>query len=431
MFFSPTLRIVDAQLSGFVKGADMTWYQQEPDVAPREVDMNADRVAELSDLFHHAVEEQKLFWGAQLAVFRHGKKVLDLGGGWARASDHKPVRPDTMFVLYSSTKGLAALCMHMLHDRRAFEYDDLVSKYWPEFAQNGKERATITHMLGHRIGNTVGPDWLTYKQWGDFAQCARAMEELAPRWTPGEANGYHPLNYGFMINELMRRTDGRDCGTFFQQEVAAPLGLDSLFIGLPESEEERVACVYEAPADRDSIVEMAKLMGFTPDEEYFRFQRDIMFEEGLDPKDLPFPEWDNIFNRPEVHRVVLAGGGGIAAARDIAKVYAMLAQNGSWEGQRFLSPETLEHSIVPTSEADAIDRSLRIPVIYGYGWMLGHLARGASLRTFGHPGKGGQTCVADLDRELSFAFLNTGQKDYAEFMQFSNELLSLALEACD
>ena len=287
----------------------MTWYQQEPDVAPREVDMNADRVAKLSDFFRHAVEEQKLFWGAQLAVFRHGKKVLDLGGGWARASDHKPVRPDTMFVLYSSTKGLAALCMHMLRDRGAFEYDDLVSKYWPEFAQNGKERATITHMLGHRIGNTVGPDWLTYKQWGDFAQCARAMEELAPRWTPGEANGYHPLNYGFMINELMRRTDGRDCGTFFQQEVAAPLGLDSLFIGLPESEEERVACVYEAPADRDSIVEMAKLMGFTPDEEYFRFQRDIMFEEGLDPKDLPFPEWDNIFNRPEVHRVVLAGGG--------------------------------------------------------------------------------------------------------------------------
>ena len=98
----------------------MTWYQQEPDVAPREVDMNADRVAKLSDLFRHAVEEQNLFWGAQLAVFRHGKKVLDLGGGWARASDHKPVRPDTMFVLYSSTKGLAALCMHMLRDRGAF-----------------------------------------------------------------------------------------------------------------------------------------------------------------------------------------------------------------------------------------------------------------------------------------------------------------------
>ncbi len=409
----------------------MAWYQQEADVSPREVAMKADTVAELSDTFRRAVEAQDLFWGAQLAVFRHGKQVLDLGGGWARASDLKPVKPETMFVLYSSTKGLAALCMHILRDRGMFTYDDLVSKYWPEFARHGKERATITHMLGHRIGNTVGPDWLTYKQWGDFDQCARAMEELAPRWTPGEANGYHPLNYGFMINELMRRTDGRDCGTFLQQEVAAPLGLDSLFIGLPESEEERVACVYEAPADRNSIVEMARLMGFTPDEEYFRFQRSIMFEEGLSPKDLPFPEWDNIFNRPEVHRVVLAGGGGIATARDIAKVYAMLAEGGTWEGQSLLSSETLEQSIVPTSAPDAIDRSLRIPVIYGYGWMLGHLARGASLRTFGHPGKGGQTCVADLDRGLSFAFLNTGQKDYAGFMQFSNELLSLALEACE
>ena len=408
----------------------MSFYQKDPQVSPHDVSMNADTVAKLTALFRAEVEAQRLFWGAQLAVFRHGKKVVDLGGGWARASDQKPVTPETMFVLYSSTKGLAALCMHMLRDRGAFDYDDLISTYWPEFAQNGKEQATITHMLGHRVGNTVGPDWLTYKQWGDFRQCAKAMEELASRWTPGEANGYHPLNYGFMINEVMQQTDGRDCGKFFQEEVAAPLGLDSLFIGLPESEEDRVACVYEAPADRESITGMAKLMGFTPDEEYFGFQRSIMFEEGLDPKDLPFPEWDNIFNRPEVHRVVLPGGGGISSARDIAKVYAMLAQGGTWEGKQFLSQETLDKSIVPTSEDGAIDRSLRIPVIYAQGWMLGHLARGASLRTFGHPGKGGQTCVADLDRGLSFAFLNTGQKDYAEFMQFSNELLSLALDAC-
>jgi len=408
----------------------MSLYQKDPDVSPHDVSMNADTVAKMTALFNEEVEAQRLFWGAQLAVFRHGKRVVDIGGGWARASDHKPVTPETMFVLYSSTKGLAALCMHMLRDRGRLDYDDLMSKYWPEFAQNGKEQATIMHMLGHRIGNTVGPDWLTYKQWGDFRQCAKAMEELAPRWTPGEANGYHPLNYGFMINEIMRRPDGRDCGTFFQEEVAAPLGLDGLFIGLPESEEDRVACVYEAPADRESITGMAKLMGFTPDEEYFGFQRSIMFEEGLDPKDLPFPEWDNIFNRPEVHRAVVAGGGGISSARDIAKVYAMLAQGASWEGKQFLSQETLEKSIVPTNEDGAIDRSLRIPVIYAQGWMLGHLARGASLRTFGHPGKGGQTCVADLDRGLSFAFLNTGQKDYAEFMQFSNELLSLALDAC-
>ena len=92
--------------------------------------------------------------------------------------------------------------------------------------------------------------------------------------------------------------------------------------------------------------------------------------------------------------------------------------------------ETLQHSITPTNEQGDIDRSLRIPIIYGLGWMLGHLARGASLRTFGHPGKGGQVCLADLDRELSFSFLNTGQKDYAGFAQFSIELVSLALDAC-
>ncbi len=408
----------------------MAFYQLDPEVTPQEVGMDSTTVNKLTTLFRTEVESGKLFWGAQLAVFRRGKRVLDIGGGLARASDQKPITPESMFVLFSSTKGLAALAMHMLQDRGRFQYSDLVSRYWPEFARNGKERATIAHVLGHRIGNTIGPDWLTYKLWGDRQKCAQAMEELTPRWTPGEASGYHPLNYGFMINELMLRIDGRDCGQFLREEVFTPLGLNSVFVGLPESEEARVACVYEAPADRASITQMATMMGFTPDEEYFAFQRLLNFDEKIEGQSLPFPEAANIFNRPEVHRVVVAGGGGIGSARDMAKVYAMLACGAEWEGTRYLSTETLQRSITPTNEKGDIDRSLRIPIIYGLGWMLGHLARGASLRTFGHPGKGGQVCLADLDRELSFSFLNTGQKDYAGFAQFSIELVSLALDAC-
>jgi CubicO group peptidase (beta-lactamase class C family) len=333
-------------------------------------------------------------------------------------------------VLYSSTNGLAALAMHMLHDRGAFAYDDPVSEYWPTFARDGKERVTIAQVLGPRAGITIGPDWLTYKQWDNREKCAQAMEELAPRWTPGEANGYRPLNYGFMLNELMWRINKWDCGDFLKQEVCAPLGLKSLFVGLPESEEQRVACVYGSPDDRESITQMAALMGFTPDEEYFAFQRAIVFEEDLDPKALPFPEWRNIFNRPEVHRIVLPAGGGIASARDMAKVYATLSLGGSWEGKPYVKPETLQRAITATNKIGDIDRSLRIPIVYGLGWMLGHLARGATLRTFGHPGKGGQICLADLDRELSCSFLNTGQKDYAGFFQFSTELVALALDAC-
>jgi CubicO group peptidase (beta-lactamase class C family) len=114
----------------------------------------------------------------------------------------------------------------------------------------------------------------------------------------------------------------------------------------------------------------------------------------------------------------------------MAKVYAMVASGATWEGKRYLKPETLQLAITPTNKPGDIDRSLRIPIIYGLGWMLGHLAQGATLRTFGHPGKGGPICLADLDRELSFSFLNTGQKDYAGFFQFSTALVALALEAC-
>lgn len=408
----------------------MAFYQLDPEIAPRDVGMDGDALKKLTDMFQTEVEAQKLFWGAQLSLYRRGKRVLDIGGGCARVSDQKPVTPETMFVLFSSTKGLAALAMHMLHDRGLFDYDDLVSRYWPEFARNGKEHATITHVLGHRVGITIGPQWLTYKQWGDFRQCAQAMEELTPRWIPGEANGYHPLNYGFMINELMLRLDGRDCGRFLREEVFAPLGLNSAYLGLPASEESRVACVYESPADDASLAQMANLMGFTPDAEYLAFQRSLNFEEKLDKKSLPFPEWENIFNRPEVHSVVLPGGGGIACARDMAKIYSMISQGAAWEGKRYLKPETLQRSISPTNKKGDIDRSLRIPIIYGLGWMLGHVAPGATLRTFGHPGKGGQICLADLDREVSISFLNTGQKDYAGFFKFSTDLVSLTLEAC-
>ena len=408
----------------------MSFYQVAPEVTPPLVDMDRAPVEKIVSMMREELDSGRLFWGAQLAIFRHGKRVLDIGGGLARVSNERHVSSNTMFVLYSSTKGLAALAMHMLRDRGRFEYDDLISRYWPEFARNGKERATIAHVLSHRVGNTMGPDWLTYKLWGDRQKCAQAMEELTPRWTPGEACGYHPLNYGFMINELMLRIDGRDCGRFLQEEVFTPLGLNSVFVGLPESRESSVACVYEAPADRESITQMATLMGFIPDEEYFAFQHSLNFEENVDAKSLPFPEAANIFNRPEVHRAVIAGGGGIAAARDMAKMYSMLACGGEWQGKRYLSAETLQRAITPTVEKGEIDRSLRIPIIYGSGWMLGHLARGANLRTFGHPGKGGQICLADLDRDLSFAFLNTGQKDYVEFAKFSTELVSLALDAC-
>jgi CubicO group peptidase (beta-lactamase class C family) len=408
----------------------MSFYQLDPEVTPREVGMDEETLKKLTGRVRREIEAQKLFWGAQFALYRRGKRVLDLGGGFARASDQKPVTPETMFVLYSSTKGLAAFAMHMLHDQGLFDYDDPVSRYWPEFACNGKETATIAHVLGHRVGITTGPGWLTYKMWGDRRQCAQAMEELTPRWTPGEANGYHPLNYGFMINELMLRLDGRDCGHFLHEEVFAPLGLKSVFVGLPEAEEPRVACVYEAPADEESLRQMAQLMNFTPDAEYFAFQRSLNFLEKVDKESLPFPEWENIFNRPEVHRLVLPAGGGIADARDMAKFYAMVAAGAVWEGKRYLKSETLERSITPTNKKGDLDRSLRIPIIYGLGWMLGHIAPGATLRTFGHPGKGGQICLADLDRELSVSFLNTGQKDYAGFFQFSNELVALALEAC-
>ena len=129
-------------------------YRADPDVTPHGVGMHTETVEKIVRMFQAEIETNALFWGAQLAIYRHGKRVVDIGGGFARASDRKPIAPDSMFVLYSSTKGLAALCVHMLHERGGFSYDDTIGKYWPEFAHYGKETATIAHALGHRTPET-------------------------------------------------------------------------------------------------------------------------------------------------------------------------------------------------------------------------------------------------------------------------------------
>ena len=116
----------------------MAFYQLDPEITPQAVDMDTEVVERLARTFRTAVEEQQLFAGAQLAVFRKGKKVLDLGGGVARLSNETPVQPETMFTLYSSTKGLAALCLHMLHDRGIFNYDDRVAGIGPSLPKTGK-----------------------------------------------------------------------------------------------------------------------------------------------------------------------------------------------------------------------------------------------------------------------------------------------------
>jgi CubicO group peptidase (beta-lactamase class C family) len=341
------------------------------------------------------------------------------------------VDPETMFVIFSSTKGMAALAMWMLHERGAFNFDDPVVKYWPSFASQVPEKAevTIRHIMGHRGGFPNGPDWFTARWWGNREALVRAMEEVPLVWKPGEFNGYHALNFGWMLNELCIRTDakGRDIGRFLRDEAFGPLNIADAYVGLPHdlALEERVAWVEEP----EQPMTVAQATGVSTSSAPVGADR-VFRSPQMDDRHRETPELSIPWNRPAVHRAVVPGGGGISTARALAKMYAALALGGELDGVRVVQAQSLEQAIVPTNAAGEIDKTIGMPMRWGTGWHIGSAAEGASMRTFGHGGRGGQMGWADLDRGLAFGFTTTGQLKTEEYQRWLLSLQSMAFQAC-
>ena len=341
-------------------------------VAADAVQMDAKALQRVEELFHQQIE-QRVHPGAALAVYRHGKQVLDLYGGLADEESGKPVASDTVFVLYSATKPLAAACLHILWERGKLGWDDPVANHWPEFAQNGKAKVTIGHILTHRGGFPDTPTELTWDKWQDWDFVVRAMERAAPIYEPGRIIAYHPRNFGWVIGELVRRIDGRPIREFIQEEVTVPLEMWDTFIGLPASLEERVS--------REHAME-----------------------------DCDRPTMVSIYNQPEVHQAVHPAGGGIATARDLARFYAMMCGGGFLDGVGVLKPSTVAE--VTSLQSEGMDHTLERYVRRSYGLALGDSRMGSpdkvTTRSFGHGGAGTSVGWADPDLGLAVGFITNG-----------------------
>ncbi|TMA33282.1 MAG: beta-lactamase family protein [Deltaproteobacteria bacterium] len=411
----------------------MAVWRSEPEASPESVGMDASVLDALVAEFEKTVEQGELFHGAQLAVYRRGVRVLEAGGGLARVRTRVPVTPESLFVIFSATKGLAGLAMLMLYERGAFHYDEPVVKYWPEFADvfPEKRQITIRHVMSHRAGFPLGPKWLNVDHWGDREAIRRAMIEVPLRFAPGEKNAYHAMNYGHMVNELLSRIDGRDCGQFLREEVFAPLGLCDLYVGLPDDAalEARVAWCYH-----EIVLNAARATGVvgpapSAGADAVLDAPELTEKRAIPPQYRDTPELAHDFNRPETHRAVLPAGGGIAAARDLAAVYAVLAQGGSGRGVSLVSADGLAQVTSPTNRPGDIDSTIGFPMRWGLGFHMGTHGRGSTIRTFGHGGAGGQIGFADPDRELAFAFLTNGELS-PDFVVWRYRLQGLAFKAC-
>jgi CubicO group peptidase (beta-lactamase class C family) len=319
--------------------------------------------------------------GAAVAVVVDGRPVVDLWGGLADAHTERAWSQDTPVLVYSATKGPTATCALLLWERGLLDLDAPVAEVWPEFAAAGKHAVTTRHLLTHQAGLPVFDEPITFAECHDPDLVAARLAAQTPHWEPATAHGYHPLTWGWLVGEVVRRVSGRTVGA-----MVSDFGLD-LWVGLPPEREASVARL--APGRFD-------LSAMSADDPGLTFVAAIMDVESLTFKAFANPPGQldvESFNAPELHQAEWPAANGIATARALATLYGELALD------RILSPETLDEA--SRAQVSGPDKVLAVETSFGLGFSLHSVVAGA----FGHEGAGGSVAFADRSKGLGFAYV--------------------------
>lgn len=353
--------------------------------------------AEVADEFVKNFRERDEV-GAAVSLKHEGRTVVDLWGGMASRSAETPWTRDTVCVVFSCTKGAVAICAHMLASRGLLDIEAPVAEYWPEFAKNGKEKTTVRMMLDHSVGLPAWKTPLKANACLDWDYMVEALENEEPFWEPGTRNGYHMISFGWTVGELVRRVSGKSLGTFFREEVAAPLGID-FWIGSPPEVEERIA----------PVIQFVPPPGAEPAE----FGQALLADRQSIQALSLFNNGGFQANSPECHAAEIGGGGGISNARGLAGMYEPFANGGALNGREFVDAAQLQ-CMGRISVATNRDATLLVPTRFALGFMKSMDNRrrvfGAkdsvvlSSAAFGHVGAGGSIGFADPVENLSFGY---------------------------
>ena len=340
--------------------------------------------------------------GAAVAVYHRGQLVVDLWGG--SRTGQQPWERDTLAMCFSTTKGVISTALHVLADRGQISYDAPVAAYWPQFAQNGKERITVRHVLTHSAGLHRMRTLVDHaERMLDWEYMVAALERAEPAYEPGRRHGYHALTYGWLAGELLRRVSGRPVARFIEDELARPLGLDGLYVGCPPGQRGRVAPLapMAGALGRRLGLQPGAVLGGPVGRIPSLLRLPVSprrFANALLPRGIEDVLWG-----PEVMDAEIPAANGFFTARSLAKLYALLAHGGEIDGTRLLSARTLEQIAVVHSRGP--DLVLVLPM----GWRLGYhgafTTRGTVPGAFGHFGFGGSGGWADPRRDLAVAMV--------------------------
>jgi CubicO group peptidase (beta-lactamase class C family) len=339
--------------------------------------------------------------GGACCVYHRGEKVVDLWGGVRNKVTGEPWERDTMVVVHSASKGLAAMTLAIAHSRGWLDYEERVAKYWPEFAQNGKERITVRQLLAHQAGLFAFDEPVDRSAVENPDQLAAVMARHKPAWEPGTRQAYHGLTLGFYEGELIRRVDPRHrtLGQFFQDEIVSPLGED-FYIRLPEA----ISNARLATLSPPGIIKM--LIGFRPVR---------LLVEGLNPRSnisraLVVNPGTSIYldeSRVYARNLEVPAGGGVGTARAMAHAYSVFATGGRELGLRKETLDLLAAPAIPPTRG-FYDECLKGEVQFSLGFMKPSVNwRFGGARSFGSPGTGGALGFADPDAGIGYGYVTS------------------------
>jgi len=351
--------------------------------------------------------------GGAFAAYVDGECVVDVWAG--DASPGVPWDEDTRAVVMSATKGLTALCAHVLVDRGQLSVDEPVVWYWPEFGASGKDRTLVRHLLSHQSGAIGLPhrdrilSW-DGTGWEDTAAIADALAGSSPAWEPGTRHGYHGVTFGWLVGELVHRVSGRSLGAFFRDEVAEPLGV-ACAIGTPDADLARVAPVIEwtpRPSSRPGTLT-------TIDPESWAGRSVLAGPDGnLFVDSEGTPRFASFMNQPAVLRAGIGAIGATATARGLARVYAALAS-----GEELVSRSSVD--LFRREQVSGRDAVMGVPTRWALGYtrepqaLVPGLPRqhGPEDEAFGHMGAGGQIGLADPVARVGCGFVRNHLENQA------------------
>lgn len=379
--------------------AEVTTRDAAAEIDPRQVGLTHKGVDEIWSSVVR-LYETGLHPAIALCVRREGRVVIDRAIGHAHGNRPSPppgatlvpATPRTLFNIYSASKAMTAMVVHLLDERRLLHLDDPVAEYLPEFGKHGKDWITLRHILTHRAGIPAIPDGarIDLELLADPRRVVDLLCEARPVSVPGRRLAYHALTGGFILGAVVERITGRDIRAFWESEVLAPLGFEHLSYGVPAADVPAVAeNVFTGPPTIPLYATILKKA----------------FGVGI-------REACDLSNDPRFLTAVVPAGNIIGSANEACRFFELLLRGGELDGVRVFGRRTVQRAIMEQTFLE-VDSTIGLPVRYGMGFMLG--SKWVSFwghdtpRAFGHVGFTSVSVYADPDRDISVALMTTGK----------------------